>query len=456
MEVKWHHKEIPVNLSHSKVKSLSLPSVEIVNQDEVAKGVIAIAVGGISGAVAVGGAFALDEWKALNGQALSTTSALTTPRGGTSSGIRRVRVRKAAAASPEAKLAARNERRERERSLMQQMGVQSNQMKSAGGAEPRGRYQSSAPGIPRSASMPELPPDRSPSPCSSPGSDIASSSPKLQRIQREKKLMAEMREKLMEEANGKMKRQEEMYQSPVSTESLILESMDIGAPALAHSFSFTELQQQAIDVGVHLKNAMQATSKEELRELIGRKPPVASPVSRLSSAYLLPSMRRRRSQDKLSAEPRDKVSSEPRDKLSSEPRDNLLWRQKSLEPQQKTNSTSTAETPQQDKEFLAVRRENAEKMLSGRKQRQSDSADCEPRSCNKLETTDPLQQRDNSTCEAPTDRQAFAAHLQAMELRHTEYVFGKIVLRRATLELGRKLAATLKTWQARCMSPVSI
>merc|ERR1711865_691230 len=247
-----------------------------------------------------------------------------------------------------------------------------------------------------------------------------------------------------------------MYQSPVSTESLILESMDIGAPALAHSFSFTELQQQAIDGGVHVKNAMQATSKEELRELIGRTPPNASPVSRLSSAYLLPSTRRRRSRDKVSteardkvsAETRDKVSAEPRDKVSAEPRDNLLWRQNPVEPQPKTNSTYKAATRQQEKQFLVARRENAEKMLSGQRKTQSDSAGCEPQSRDNLETVTSwkcvkAQQTEDFALEA-----AFEAHLEAMELRHTEYVFGKIVL--------RMLAAAVKTWQARCLSPVSI
>lgn len=208
---------------------------------------------------------------------------------------------------------------------------------------------------------------------------------------------------------GEMKRQEEMYQSPVSAETLVFESMDIGAvlgsPALPHSFSFSELQQQALDLGVQWKNATRATSKEELREMINQIPPKSSPVSRLSSACLLPSMRRR---------PRDKVD------LAEQ-------------PQQKSNSTSAATTRDQEKNFLAIRRENSEK-LAGRLQR-SRGAD----------QVEQWGQGAHTSRGYATDRQTteLAAHLHAMEQRHTEYISGKIV----NCMLHRQLAAAFESWQ---------
>jgi len=210
MEFKWKQKEVTLDGSPLKI---SIPTVEMdaKTKQDVAKTAVGLALGGVSGAVAMGGVLALDEWKALNGSRSGEPSRSTTPLTPRSRDQvqRRCRVvtRRTLPVSREEKIAARNNRRARERLLMQQMSMEARQMNSVG-HEPRGRYQPDSPSVKatsilRSRSLPELGLEPASSPDASP---VAASEPPLtprqQRLQRERALMEQMAE---------MKRQEQHY-----------------------------------------------------------------------------------------------------------------------------------------------------------------------------------------------------------------------------------------------------
>eukprot|EP00658_Telonema_sp_P-2_P075876 TRINITY_DN6568_c0_g1_i2.p1 TRINITY_DN6568_c0_g1~~TRINITY_DN6568_c0_g1_i2.p1 ORF type:complete len:253 (+),score=35.28 TRINITY_DN6568_c0_g1_i2:67-825(+) len=134
--MQFHLKPTELQVDGAPVK-VHIPTLEMdeATKKEVAKAGAFFALTGVTGALAVGGAAALDEWHAM---AQGPMQPPTTPRS------RRCRVRRVSGKdkpqTPEEKRTARMLRRARETELIAQMR---NDSVSGSGVEPRGRYQPS-------------------------------------------------------------------------------------------------------------------------------------------------------------------------------------------------------------------------------------------------------------------------------------------------------------------------
>ena len=342
MEFKW--KQAQVNVDGSPLQ-VTIPSLSLDEEAKktATKAVVGLALGGVSGAVAIGGVFALDEWgavrgtKKLNSTSKSRDSTPVTDR----SGRRRCRVQHARTLTKEAKLAARNERREREKLLMKQMGFDANQMQAAG-VEPRGRYQLDSPSASpmkavggmglRCSSLPELKPAgaaaESPSMCESPFSDSVIS-PREQRRRREKSLMLQMAEKRREEERletGTLEIPASAHHCEMAAQMADLMNVPAAGDlvnAAPTALPLSALQAQAANLGVQQAVSNAAVDKEQLRAMIRNALEQKLSAQPVTAARLLPSTRTRgrsRSRDGSTSRP---ASLEPRmderDPFASEP-----------------------------------------------------------------------------------------------------------------------------------------